>query len=674
EEASKGKYISLTSSFSRPSPPLTLDDKFDSLKEIGDGSFGSVVLARTRTAASHIAKRGTLVAIKTMKKSFESFDACLDLREVVFLRSLPPHPHLVPALDIFLDPMTRKLHIAMEYMDGNLYQLMKARHHHLLDPAAVKSILFQIMAGLEHIHAHGFFHRDIKPENILISTPKGSSSSSPTGATHPYTVKIADFGLARQIASRHPYTTYVSTRWYRAPEVLLRAGTYSAPVDLWAVGAMAVEIATLKPLFPGRNEVDQVWRVCEIMGSPGTWFAGPNGNGAVEGRQTSSSSSERSYASSAASSYSHPQSSSSHSNPNTNNTTKAQQIGGGEWKDGVRLANKLGFSFPKIAPHSIHSILPSPACGPPSLARFVGWCLMWDPKNRPTARQALRECEYFREYAVDGSIPVAGTGTGAGAGSGSGTNPAVNQTPAPANATAGAGVAAAGRRLLPRRRASEKVVAGAAAGTNTTAAQSPQQQQPTLTQQQAQTATAQFPNQTQAQSPGQAQSPRPSWFRRSLIAGVSLGNNNSNSADTPRTTRRVSSHFSRHAGYNNPANANADAASTISPSPSTASLTPTITSTSTGNNATGVKKTTLASRNSYNTVNTNSHSRHPSVTSTYSTNTNGTANAGNAGNAGNGNGNGGVGAGNGPSILPKISKRATWANGEPAPARLVLVP
>ena len=116
-----------------------------------------------------------------------------------------------------------------------------------------------------------------------------------------YTIKIADFGLARETHSKLPYTTYVSTRWYRAPEVLLRAGEYSAPVDIWAVGAMAVEIATLKPLFPGGNEVDQVWRVCEIMGSPGTWLNKYN-----------------------------------------------QRVGGGEWKDGVRLAQKLGFSFPKV--------------------------------------------------------------------------------------------------------------------------------------------------------------------------------------------------------------------------------------------------------------------------------------------------------------------------------------
>jgi len=167
------------------------------------------------------------------------------------------------------------------------------------------------MSGLEHIHDHQFFHRDIKPENILVTTSSPSDAGStfkrysalvtPPSTPPVYSIKIADFGLARETYSKLPYTTYVSTRWYRAPEVLLRAGEYSAPVDIWAVGAMAVEIATLKPLFPGGNEVDQVWRVCEIMGSPGTWI---NKQGA--------------------------------------------HVGGGDWKDGIRLAQKLGFAFPKV--------------------------------------------------------------------------------------------------------------------------------------------------------------------------------------------------------------------------------------------------------------------------------------------------------------------------------------
>ncbi|KAG6025074.1 hypothetical protein E4U41_001614 [Claviceps citrina] len=344
---------------------MALEDRFEVLKEIGDGSFGSVVLARVRTAGANVARRGSVVAIKSMKKTFESLAPCLELREVVFLRTIPNHPHLVPALDIFLDPYSKKLHVCMEYMEGNLYQLMKARDQKCLDNSSVKSILFQIMRGLEHIHSHNFFHRDIKPENILVSTASHHESSSsfrrysalvtPPSTPPNYIVKLADFGLARETHSKLPYTTYVSTRWYRAPEVLLRAGEYSAPVDIWAVGAMAVEVATLKPLFPGGNEVDQVWRVCEVMGSPGNWY---NKAGAL--------------------------------------------VGGGDWREGILLANKLGFSFPKMAPHAINTFLQAPQW-PASLSHFVTWCLMWDPKNRPTSSQALAH-EYFHD-AVDPTRP-----------------------------------------------------------------------------------------------------------------------------------------------------------------------------------------------------------------------------------------------------------------------------
>ena len=72
---------------------------------------------------------------------------------------------------------------------------------------------------------------------------------------HRDVVKIADFGLAREIRSRPPYTDYVSTRWYRAPEVLLRSQYYNAPIDMFAMGAIMAELFTLRPLFPGSSEV-----------------------------------------------------------------------------------------------------------------------------------------------------------------------------------------------------------------------------------------------------------------------------------------------------------------------------------------------------------------------------------------------------------------------------------
>ena len=104
------------------------------------------------------------------------------------------------------------------------------------------------------IHRNGYFHRDLKPENILCS---GSEL-----------VKIADFGLVREIRSRPPFTDYVSTRWYRAPEVLLHSSSYSIAVDLWAIGCIAAEIYTHRALFPGNTENQQLHLICQLLGSP----------------------------------------------------------------------------------------------------------------------------------------------------------------------------------------------------------------------------------------------------------------------------------------------------------------------------------------------------------------------------------------------------------------------
>ncbi len=125
---------------------------------------------------------------------------------------------------------------------------------HLFPESVVKSIIFQVMQGLSYMHKYGFFHRDLKPENLLCNGPD--------------LVKIADFGLAREIRSRPPYTDYVSTRWYRGPEILLRSTYYSSPIDIWAIGCIAAECYTLRPLFPGSSEIDQLFKICSVLGTP----------------------------------------------------------------------------------------------------------------------------------------------------------------------------------------------------------------------------------------------------------------------------------------------------------------------------------------------------------------------------------------------------------------------
>ena len=82
-------------------------------------------------------------------------------------------------------------------------------------------------------------------------------------------MKLADFGLARLSGLPNgPYTYEVVTLWYRAPELLLGANRYSAAVDVWSVGCIFAEMATGLPLFPGRSDIDQLFKIFQRRGTP----------------------------------------------------------------------------------------------------------------------------------------------------------------------------------------------------------------------------------------------------------------------------------------------------------------------------------------------------------------------------------------------------------------------
>lgn len=218
-------------------------NRYTTIKQLGDGTYGSVLLARSTES-------GELVAVKKMKRKFYSWEECMNLRELKSLRKLN-HPNVIKLKEVIRE--NDQLYFVFEYMKENLYQLMKDRNK-LFPETTIRNIMFQILQGLAFIHKYGFFHRDLKPENLLCMGPE--------------LVKIADFGLARETRSRPPYTDYVSTRWYRAPEVLLRSTNYNSPIDIWAVGCIMAEVYTLRPLFPGSSEIDTIFKICQVLGTP----------------------------------------------------------------------------------------------------------------------------------------------------------------------------------------------------------------------------------------------------------------------------------------------------------------------------------------------------------------------------------------------------------------------
>jgi len=224
--------------------------KYRLVAKKGEGTFSEVLKAQN-------VKDGKYHAIKCMKNRFDSIDQVNNLREIQALRRLSPHEHIISLEEVLYDQPTGRLALVFELMDANLYELIRGRRHYL-SPQLIRSYMWQLMKSLDHMHKKGIFHRDIKPENILIESTTDIGKG----------LKLADFGSCRGIYSKQPYTEYISTRWYRAPECLLTDGFYGPEMDLWGAGCVMFEITSLYPLFPGSNEVDQISRIHKVLGTP----------------------------------------------------------------------------------------------------------------------------------------------------------------------------------------------------------------------------------------------------------------------------------------------------------------------------------------------------------------------------------------------------------------------
>jgi renal tumor antigen len=192
------------------------------------------------------------VAIKMLKGTIASAEAVHRLREVQALRRVSAYPNVVRLHDVLYDRALKRAALIFELMDMNLYELI-CRRPECLTEDRVLHYTYQLMKGVDHLHRNNIFHRDLKPENVLISDDA---------------LKIADLGSCRGIFQKPPFTEYIGTRWYRAPEVLLTDGDYSYKMDLWAVGCIFYEIMSHRPLFPGDGEIDMLHRIHSVLGAP----------------------------------------------------------------------------------------------------------------------------------------------------------------------------------------------------------------------------------------------------------------------------------------------------------------------------------------------------------------------------------------------------------------------
>ncbi|XP_053226710.1 MAPK/MAK/MRK overlapping kinase isoform X1 [Podarcis raffonei] len=219
--------------------------EYKTIGKIGEGTFSDVLKVQNF-------KDGQYYACKQMKQHFESIDHVNSMREIQALRRLNPHPNILTLHEVIFDKKAGAVALICELMDMNIYELIKGRKKPLPE-GKIMNYMYQLCKSLDHMHRNGLFHRDVKPENILIKQDL---------------LKLGDFGSCRSIHSKQPYTEYISTRWYRAPECLLTDGYYSYKMDMWSAGCVFYEIASFHPLFPGSNELDQISKIHDIVGTP----------------------------------------------------------------------------------------------------------------------------------------------------------------------------------------------------------------------------------------------------------------------------------------------------------------------------------------------------------------------------------------------------------------------
>ncbi|UYV68847.1 HIPK1 [Cordylochernes scorpioides] len=224
-------------------------NQYEVLEFLGRGTFGQVVKCW---------KKGTneIVAIKILK-NHPSY-ARQGQIEVSILHRLSQENadelNFVRAYECF----THKNHtcLVFEMLEQNLYDFLKQNKFSPLPLKYIRPILQQVLTALLKLKQLGLIHADLKPENIMLVDP----------ARQPFRVKVIDFGSASHV-SKAVCSTYLQSRYYRAPEIILGLNFCEA-IDMWSLGCVIAELFLGWPLYPGSSEYDQIRYISQTQGLP----------------------------------------------------------------------------------------------------------------------------------------------------------------------------------------------------------------------------------------------------------------------------------------------------------------------------------------------------------------------------------------------------------------------
>ncbi|XP_074045171.1 serine/threonine-protein kinase Nek8 [Macrotis lagotis] len=206
-------------------------EKYERIRVVGRGAFGIVHLCLRKADQK-------LVIIKQIPVEQMTKDERLAAQNECQVLKLLNHPNVIEYYENFLED--KALMIAMEYAPGGtLAEYIQKRCNSLLDEETILHFFVQILLALHHVHTHLILHRDLKTQNILLDK-------------HRMIVKIGDFGISKILSSKSKAYTVVGTPCYISPE-LCEGKPYNQKSDIWALGCVLYELASLKRAFEAAN-------------------------------------------------------------------------------------------------------------------------------------------------------------------------------------------------------------------------------------------------------------------------------------------------------------------------------------------------------------------------------------------------------------------------------------
>ncbi|XP_033751772.1 homeodomain-interacting protein kinase 2-like isoform X2 [Pecten maximus] len=228
---------------------LTSHNTYEVLEFLGRGTFGQVVKCW---------KKGTneIVAIKILK-NHPSYARQGQIEVSILTRLSHENAdefNFVRAFECF----QHKNHtcLVFEMLEQNLYDFLKQNKFQPLPLKYIRPITQQVLTALLKLKSLHLIHADLKPENIMLVDP----------VRFPYRVKVIDFGSASHV-SKAVCSTYLQSRYYRAPEILLGL-PFCEAIDMWSLGCVIAELFLGWPLYPGSSEYDQIRYVSQTQGLP----------------------------------------------------------------------------------------------------------------------------------------------------------------------------------------------------------------------------------------------------------------------------------------------------------------------------------------------------------------------------------------------------------------------